>query len=376
MKNPLTAFGTATQWAMLAGLAVLAWSALDTRANAQQYKVTNLGTLDGGSSTASSSSGTAINGSGQVTGASTAGSAGMHAFLYSNGSMIDLGTLGGRNSAGFGINASGQVTGRSEATAPPFPAIAAFHAFLYSNGSMIDLGIPASDATNTFNQGFAINDRGQVTGDAVTTANPAVHAFLYSNGSVSDLDLGTLGVGGSAAQGINASGEITGSAAAADGTGHLHAFLYSNGSAIDLGTLGGDNSAGYGINAGGQVTGGSEMPAPPFPALPANHAFLYSNGSMIDLGTLGGASSVGFGINARGQVTGEADTAGGRSVAFLYSNGQMVDLNTEIGSAASLYTLKAGYAINDSGQIVVDGTVNATGQGVAFLLTPMTPSGL
>jgi hypothetical protein len=49
----------------------------------------------------------------------------------------------------------------------------------------------------------------------------------------------------------------------------------------------------------------------------------------------------------------------------------MVDLNSEIGSAASLYTPLSGQGINDSGQIIVNGVVTATGQTVAFLLPPV-----
>ena len=48
----------------------------------------------------------------------------------------------------------------------------------------------------------------------------------------------------------------------------------------------------------------------------------------------------------------------------------MVDLNSEIGSAATLYTPTSGQGIIDSGQIVANGIVNATGEDVALLLTP------
>jgi probable HAF family extracellular repeat protein len=84
---------------------------------------------------------------------------------------------------------------------------------------------------------------------------------------------------------------------------------------------------------------------------------------------LGGTTSRGYGINASGQVTGWAFTSSGVEHAFLYSNGVMVDLNSEIGSSTG-YTLVSGEAINDSGQIVVNGSVTATGQDLALLLTP------
>ena len=62
----------------------------------------------------------------------------------------------------------------------------------------------------------------------------------------------------------------------------------------------------------------------------------------------------------------------GTQLAFLYSNGVMQSLDSLIGSSSSLYTLSAAASINDLGQIAVNGTVNATGQYVAFLLTPIT----
>ena len=373
MKNTATAFVTSTRSVTFVGLATLAWSALGASANAQSYTVTNLGTLGG----RGFSQAYGINVRGQVTGYSTAGSE-VHAFLYSNGSMLDLGTLaggqsGGHGSSGYGINDSGQITGMSY-----IRVTQEIHAFLYSNGSMIELGIPGSNSSGTSNVGLAINARGQITGGASTG-----HAFLYSGGSMSDL--GTLGGNHSEGLGINAHGQITGwseiagtttPGATTPGSNRLHAFLYSNGSMIDLGTLGGTiSSVGTGINARGQATGYS-CTAFVGPRGPLCHAFLYSYGSMIDLGTPADTSSWGLGINDRGQITGGADTRGGgtgATHAFLYRNGVTVDLNTEIGSAASLYTLVWGQAINDRGQIVVNGTVNATGQMVALLLTPIAP---
>jgi len=84
----------------------------------------NLGTFAG-----LTSSGSAINASGQVTGSSgitTTGIAVSHAFLYTGGVMLDLGTLGSTNSFGSAINAGGQVVGSSELPlASPTPSCTA-----------------------------------------------------------------------------------------------------------------------------------------------------------------------------------------------------------------------------------------------------------
>jgi probable HAF family extracellular repeat protein len=200
---------------------------------AQEYTVKDLGTLGGAEATPS-----AINASGEVVGYSTtAGNVAEHAFLYSNGIMQDLGTLGGTNSYGLGINASGQVTGDSYTT------------------------------TNII--------------------NPTQHAFLYSNGSMQDL--GTLpGFASSRGEGINASGQVTGSAGIAGPFQfqfYLYGFLYSNGTMQSLENL--DTilssvaSTGYGINANGQVTGSAFNQDHP-----ASYAFIYINGHFLDLNSL------------------------------------------------------------------------------------------
>lgn len=318
---------------------------LSFSAYAQEYTVTNLGTLGG-----MSSFGTAINANGQVTGYINVTNDIQHAFLYSNGSMQDLGTFGGMSSAGQGINDSGQIVGFT--TSSSYDT----RAFLYNNGSVQAFGSLGSLA-------YGINANGQVAGQGTNSGD---HAFLFSNGVMQDL--GTLGGGFSQASAINASGQVTG--LAATGSGSSHAFLYSNGVMQDLGTLEGVGySWGNAINASGLVTGSSDTSGGLY-----SHAFLYSNGVMQDLGTFGGTTSFGWGINDSGQVTGGAYTTGtGINLlhAFLYNNGQMIDLNSEIGSAASLYTLQAGAAINSSGQIVAEGIVNATGQSVALVLTPV-----
>src|SRR3954452_15103647 len=89
---------------------------------------------------------------------------------------------------------------------------------------------------------------------------------------------------------------------------------------------------------------------------------------MIDLGSFGGALSIARGINNSGQVVGFATNIDASSRAFLYSNGSMVDLNSLIDPSLNI-TLQDAHAINDSGQIVVDGLLG--GHVQAFLLTPV-----
>jgi probable HAF family extracellular repeat protein/parallel beta-helix repeat protein len=153
-------------------------------------------------------------------------------------------------------------------------------------------------------------------------------------------DLGALGGNGSAAYGINASGQVVGFASFGS---YEHAFLYSAGVMKDLGTLAGPDSNARGINDLGDVVGGSSFDATGAPL----HAFHYSGGHMADLGTLGSPRQFGsqaFAINSSGQVVGGAFTATGRFHPFLYSGGQMIDLGSL--GADSFATV-----INASGQV-------------------------
>jgi probable HAF family extracellular repeat protein len=161
-----------------------------------------------------------------------------------------------------------------------------------------------------------LNASGEVTG----TAQGVEYAFLYNGTTVQNL--GTLGGDDSFGYAINDSGEVTG-ASHTTGNGALDAFLYNGTTMLDLGRFGQDESFGYGINASGEVTGASDTPSG------SVHAFLYNGTRMLDLGTLGGFESAGYAINAHGTVTGFSYTNpinNGPGHAFLYNGTTMLDL--------------------------------------------------
>ena len=398
--------------------AVTLLAAAAPHALAQQYAVTDLGTLG-----QDASNGVAINANGEAAGLATTHGISeetpdtVQAFLYAGGAAtpiplkISPQVQGGTSTYDpyiltvnpNVINASGQVVGTTSNG----------HAGIYSNGTVKDLGALSGGVS----QGLAINDRGEATGNSSTVPytgqsySPHPHAFLYDNGSMADL--GTLGGNGSVGVAINALGQVagtsdTGTRSAVSGLLNWHAFLDSSGKMVDLGTLGGDDSQANALNARGQVTGVADV-SNTTNALGQEvvvfHAFLYSNGKMIDLGTLGGSASEGDAVNAKGQVIGYSKTSqdlsddgffysNGKIVdlgtfrpsaindigqivgdssgeAALWNNGKVVNLNSEIGSDASIYTLSSAVAINDAGQILADGTNYTTGHSVALLLTPV-----
>lgn len=284
------------------------------------YKIKDLGTLGGVRSEAF-----AINDAGQVVGDSAA-DGDFHAFLFNRGRMMDLGTYPQLfRYCALCINNQGQVAlyavGAGERR----------YTFFYNEGMMTDVG---SLGGSTWPK--AINDSGQLVCNS-HTADGKERAFLYSQGK--RVVLGTLPGGyGCAASGINAAGQVVGSADSSNGA---RAFLYSNGKMIDLGTLGGRQSFGYAINAKGEVAGLAKV------ASGDDHAFLYRDGKMIDLGTLGGRRSWGMFITDSGLVVGDAETADGKEHAFVYENGRMIDLGALPGA---LYSSPKG--VNASGQVV------------------------
>ncbi len=87
-------------------------------------------------------------------------------------------TLGTAATTGYAVNARGEVTGDwlTESDMD--------RAFLVTpEGGVTDLGT-LGGATST---GYAINTRGQVTGESVT-ADGAIRAFLYRNGKIRNLN--------------------------------------------------------------------------------------------------------------------------------------------------------------------------------------------
>ncbi|MGH6889216.1 MAG: hypothetical protein ACREHF_08480 [Rhizomicrobium sp.] len=308
--------------------------------SAQTYSVTDLGTLAGDNY----SSARAINASGEITG--IAGDADTHkfvVFLYAAGKMKSLGTLGGSDTIGNGIDASGRATGYS-----------GNRAFLYNGRKLKDIG----DLGGGVASGYAIDRAGDVAGSSVT-ASGQNDPFLYRKKTKTMIDLGNLGIvpagAWNAAQGINASGQITG--VSWDGSAFF-AFLWNNGQMQSLGTLGGFASDGYALNRSGQVTGYS------YTGNGEEHAFLWSAGQMTDLGLISDSIyTAGLGINSAAEVVGYAELHNGAGYhAFVYRSGMIEDLNDLIPKGSG-WILNDAYGVNDSGDIVGEGMINGQTHG-------------
>jgi probable HAF family extracellular repeat protein len=293
----------------------------------------------------------------------------------------------------FAINSLGDV------------AIGNGNSFVWSPGGSILNLLPLIAGSATSPSG--INGQGLAVGASGYLNETS--AVLWTNGA--PLDLGTLGGKGSAATGINASGEVAGystlpsgvteafvwsEATGMQGLGFFsggdlsyaeainrfgHVVGYSTGNAGNYGFIwskttgmkslgkfaGGVTSGASAINDLGQVAGYADC------GNGCGHAVLWSKakGSMLDLGVLPGSiSSYARGINNVGQVVGLSyySPVGNHLHAFVWSPSTgMLDLNNLI-PANSGWLLQSANAINDQGQIVGLGMLN--GQNEAFLLTP------
>jgi len=329
----------------------------------KQYDVIDLGVVHG-DVLGDSSSGLALNNSGQVVGVNAAGDPayffGRYAFEYSDGMLIDLGQLADPNyvdpdATANDINDSGQIVG--------FAAISTgfYHAFLYSNGTMSDLGAVGLLAGQQ-SQGYGINTSGEVVG-YYGNPNSNIGAFLYSGGVVTDI--GSLGGDRTWPFAINDSGQIVGFSQTSEE--QAHAFLYHDGTMLDVGAMGmlaGHDSIAYGINNTGDVVGSYSA------SDGHSHAFLYSEGSILDLGTLGplsGSDSYANKINSSGEVVGHYSTSDNLSHSFLYASGAVYNLDNLV-APGSGWALQGAGDINDAGQITGAGIHN--GKIRAFLATP------
>jgi probable HAF family extracellular repeat protein len=377
---------------LLAVLAVpLTAAAQDTQQRthpAEQYTVTDLGTLEGGTFSQPFS----INRYGLVSGSSTLPDGTQHAALWLEELKVDIGVpgLGGPNSIAFGDNERFQSAGEAETTTPDpkgedfcgFATHLTCLPFLWQDGGMIQL--PTLGGNN--GTAMAISNRGEVAGFAEnSTPDPGCPApqvlhfkpVVWEKGVIHKLPT----FGGDpdgVAQQINDKGEVVGGSGtcAAFNTNlffnlvPVHALLWEKGKATDLGNLGGKTGQAGGnialdINIRGQVVGNSDLPGDT-----TFHAFLWTRRTgMQDLGTLSGdVASLSISINDGGSVVGASLDANFNPRAFLWEKGLMTDLNTLIAGDSPLYLL-TGCSINSRGEITGLG-LTSTGEIHTYLATP------
>lgn len=338
--------------ALALGLLAAACSTLTSGGACAGYRVINLGVAPGTTGTQAR----AINNSGVIAGYTT----GLErAFRYIGGRGIELlPTLGGGVGRAYGLNDSGDVAGYS------YLEDNSIRAFRWAEHSGIEnLGtFPVGGGSS---QATAINASGQVAGFALL--NGSQRAFRYSNGVIQDLGVlpGAAEGAVSVANALNDLGEVVGDASTTDLLIKEAFRTDPNGQNMTgLGTLGGAQSWATAVNNSGQITGYAKT------SLGETHAYRReAAGSLRDLRTLGGTRSYGYSINSDGYVVGYSTTPGDTSQhAFIWRNTLegMTDLNSML-PPDSGWILESAYGINDSGQIT--GVGRYKGSPAAFLLT-------
>ena len=321
-------------------LAILLGVACDSQA--KFYSILDLGTLGG-----TSSSGAAVNDSGQVAGTSKTATGIDHAFLFDGAVMRDLGALLDSPSNGNAINNAGQVAGTYNAGSPRIKA------FLFDGNAMRDVGVSGYSSS-----GAGMNAQGYVVGSAVIyDTQDTPHPYVF-NGITSSIAARLPGASYGYALDINDRGTFI-------GYGDTHSFVIPNGAVhillngSDAGALPGSTYAvGTSINNLNQFTGSSNLPGN------ISHA-LFNNGTqLIDIGALlGNQSSGGTSINDLGEIIGYATNG-----PFLYAGGQMFSLSSLVKGGQD-WQLQSVNSISNTGFIAGTGMIH--GQQHAFLLTPV-----
>jgi len=367
--------------ALVIGCAVLA---VPVRVAAQQYNITDLGTLGG-----TFSSGEGISNRGWVDGFSTlSGDTSTHAFLWNNGIATDLGLPGLNSLVAYPFNEQGEVAIHSETSISDSLGedFCGFGTHLVCPPSLWQRGVLTQLPTLGGNNGFAnqVNNQGEVGGVAENTTPDSTcqecvegvcffqvlqtKPVLWKEGHIQELptlpgDPDGIGLV------INDNSQIAGTSGRCIGSANeaLHAVIWQNSVGTDLGNLGGttNNHPQY-INNPGQIVGFSNLPGDT-----TTHAFLWQKGVMTDLGTLpGDFASFGEAINDVGEVGGDSCDINFNCRAFIWEGGQMTDLNTLIPVGSPLFLLDV-LSINSRGEIVGDALELSTGEAHAYLATPI-----
>lgn len=286
--------------------------------------------------------------------------------------VTGLGTLGGSSSFALAVNDAGQVTGNAQTAAGnPNPRL---NAFLWQDGVMTNLGVlPGS---NNFSRGYAINNGGVVVGESDNNTSRAVR---YGTAAGTRSDLGGLPPNNrGVAHGVNDGGVAVG--ASSNGSAVRAVRFNGDGTATDLGSLDGLTTTparAWDINDAGQAVGHSRN------AAGVGRATLWQpDGTVVDLGGLSATGfAEAFAVSENGLVVGAAvsgATQFGTAIRrpFLY-DGTL----TELGRLGR--TFGEAKDVNDAG-LVVGFVTNVSGSpdravlwqnGAATDLNSLIPAG-
>lgn len=345
-----------------------------------QYSVTNLGGLSGGDGGAFAFD---INNVGQVTGWANLPGRSV-AFLWTpvspnsvSGAMIPIDFGFNTFGEGWAINNFGQVAG-----SVPYSGASIWTPDVMNGTTGTLYRLPVQDRIPTdwwFSWAFEINDHGQAVGQAnqVGAVSDSPGFLWHPNtpnseeGQLFYLD-SLLGVASARGMGINATGQVAGYSSSG-------AFLWTptlaNGTSGNVAFVSGLSDVAA-ISNDGKIVGGANIW---IPAAPNG-----TTGSLTPLGDLPGGVvfTEAQDINTLGVVVGSSSVGTTTALedlrAFVWTlNEGIANLNTRLDESGNGWTLTIARGINDMGQIVGLGVYDPDGVGGvspvnrAFLLTPV-----
>ncbi|HET9384917.1 MAG TPA: hypothetical protein VFO67_07200 [Gemmatimonadales bacterium] len=222
--------------------------------------------------------------------------------LWRNGTKQDLDGLEGHSESGAtAMNGRGQIVGASLVPGPAVHDV--HHAYIWEDGAIRDLGVLQHfdcDIGRDCGAAWAtdLNSTGDVVGHSIDSAYRD-HAVLWprggADGSIRDLGLWTPVA-------INEAGDIAGHRMTSDtGIG----FFWRNGTLTSVGSLGGRSTSVVDMNDQSTVVGTS------LTALGVPHAFVWKpgQGAPTDLAGAGDVGTVAVAVNSRGDVLGHTCSA-------------------------------------------------------------------
>ncbi len=272
------------------------------------------------------------------------------------------------DSHAYDINDSGMIVGEFEAGDDGL----SYLAFLHDGQTMTV--IPPAPGTG-LSQAFAINDSGLVAG---TTGDPVTlyHRAFRWDGKEMTLIAPTIGPR-TGARDLNERGDVVGWMGTGVGI-DSHAFMWDGVELMDLGLPEGVvATSGEAINDRGQIAANTEF-ASGHPGGLINGGAFWEDGKWTDLGMLPGYVVMDVtDLNDRGQVVGLVRRLEpiNDDQPFLWQKGAMIDLQDVLVPGTTVTGLVRVQAINQSGQIVVYGSVSTWPARVTLLLTPIARAG-
>jgi probable HAF family extracellular repeat protein len=214
-----------------------------------------------------------------------------------------------------------------------------------------------------YHVGVSINNSNSVVGFAQGSSSSNGTGFIWDAANGIKKTGKPSGYSGSSASSVNDSGMIVGTAYSSPDSYSAYSINTISGIQILPVLPGYSMTTATEINELDQIVGRAMISSG------EEHAVLWDEVGMHDLGTLSGDTyALATCINNNGQVVGYSAGYSDERAFLWQSDRGMNDLNSLI-DPASGWSLNRALGINDSGQIVGDGTFN--GQEIAFILTPV-----